>query len=90
MLLVACKPHGDTHSQRLLDRAEALKISRVAALAKGYDLERYQLQTFGQELSQDKEEWLFGYAQNPSPPPGGMFLVVVDRRTGKAEVYPGE
>jgi hypothetical protein len=87
-LPAACRE--GTHSDKAspVSRAAALEISREAATGSGYDLSKYKLDTFGKELSEDQREWLFGYICYPSP--GCHFLVVVDRKTGKATVYPGE
>ena len=74
-----------------MSRIAALEIGRKAAAASGYDLAKYKLDTFGNELTEDQSEWVFGYLCSPGPPPPGCnFLVVVDRTTGKATVYPGE
>ncbi|WP_157476208.1 hypothetical protein [Lysobacter sp. Root690] len=81
---------GSGPAEGLMTREQALPIARKAATAHGYDLERYSLDTFGNELSEDGGEWMFGFLCKPVPPPGCMFLVVVDRRTGIAEVFPGE
>ena len=90
-LLVACRPEPTAGSLGPLSRVAALEISRKAAVTSGYDLAKYKLDTFGNELSQDQSEWLFVYLCSPGPPPPGChFLVVVDRNTGKATVYPGE
>jgi hypothetical protein len=87
-LLAACRAETHADNASHASRAAALEISRKAATGSGYDLSKYKLDTFGRELSEDQREWLFGYICYPSP--GCHFLVVVDRKTGKATVYPGE
>ena len=87
-LLAACRPQSQARSTSTIGRTAALEISRKAAVAGGYDLAKYKLDTHGKELSEDEVEWLFGYICYPAP--GCHFLVVVDRKTGKATVYPGE
>lgn len=81
---------GSRQTESFLTREEGLAIARKAATAHGYGLERYSLDAFGRELSEDGGQWLFGFLCKPVPPPGCTFLVVVDRRTGIAEVFPGE
>ena len=88
VLLAACRAETHADNASYVSRAAALEISRKAATGNGYDLSKYKLDTFGKELSEDQREWLFGYICYPSP--GCHFLVVVDRKTGKATVYPGE
>ena len=68
----------------------AITISRATAERHGYDLRRYALDTFGDPAA-DKEKWLIAYGCLPAPPPPGCsFLVAVDRKTGSAELFPGE
>lgn len=81
---------GSGPAEGLMTREQGLAIARKAATAHGYDLERYSLDTFGLELSEDGGQWTFGFLCKPVPPPGCMFLVIVDRRTAVAEVFPGE
>ena len=89
--LAGCRSNVLVPQIELVERQEALNLSREAAISSGYDLSKYQLGTFGEELSKDKLQWLFHYLCSPFPPhPGCEFLVVVDRRTGKTEIYPGE
>jgi hypothetical protein len=77
------------HSQPI-SRAEGLRLAEFAARRNGYDLSRYKLDTFGNELSQDHTKWVFVYLLKPAPPPGGFFMVLINRRTGAAEISPGE
>lgn len=86
--VVASEVTGPT--ENLMTREQGLAIARKAATARGYDLGRYSLDTFGLELSEDGGQWMFGFLCKPIPPPGCSFLVIVDRRTGIAEVFPGE
>ena len=68
----------------------AIEISREAAQKNGYDLGKYRLDTFGDPAA-DKDKWLIAYLCGPEPPPPGCgFMVVVDRKTGSTEIYPGE
>jgi hypothetical protein len=70
----------------------ALEISREAAQKHGYDLGKYRLDTFGDPAA-DKDKWIVVYLCGPEPTPapsGCSFMVVVDRKTGNAETYPGE
>jgi len=89
--LAACRQDPPNAIVKSVSRTEAIEISRKAAVAKGYDLANYEIDTFGNELSTDGSEWLIGYMRIPGPAsPGGHFLVVVNRVTGKATVEPGE
>jgi hypothetical protein len=63
-------------------RAEALEVARQAAVGHGYDLDKYKLDAFGEELSEDKKSWVFVFLCKPVPPPGCYFMVTVDRATG--------
>jgi len=87
-LFAGWRPESHAGNTGAVSRTAALEISRKAAAASGYDLAKYKLDTFGRELSEDETEWLFGYICHPSP--GCHFLIVVDRKTGKATIYPGE
>ena len=90
-LLSACRPQPPASNAAPISRVAALEIGRKAAAASGYDLAIYKLDTFGKGVSEDQTEWVFGYLCSPGPPPPGCnFLVVVDRKTGQATVYPGE
>jgi hypothetical protein len=73
-----------------LSRDEALAVARKAAEAHGYDLARYELDTFPRSLSEDGSEWSFYYHCKPLPPPGCFFNVTVNRRTGASRVSKGE
>ena len=91
LLFSSCDSKSHASGAETVTQAKAIEISRKAAAASGYDLAKYKLDTFGNELSEDRSEWLIGYLCSPGPPPPGChFLVVVDRKTGKATVYPGE
>ena len=72
----------------LIGYERALEISRKAAMDHGYDLSKYKLDTFGNPGAEDGK-WLIVYLCAPTPPPGCSFMVVVDRKTGLTEVYPG-
>ena len=90
-VLAACRPETIASSPAPMSRAAALEISRKAATASGYDLAKFKLDTFSNELSEGQAEWRFGYLCSPGPPPPGChFSVVVDRTTGKATVHPGQ
>lgn len=89
-LFASCHSGADV-GEAALSRDAALEIGRKAAIAKGYNLSKYKLDTFGTERSKDQSEWLFVYLCDPGPPPPGChFLVAVDRKTGKATIHPGE
>lgn len=78
------------HEQTPVTYERAVEISRQAAKEHGYDLGKYRLDTFGDPAA-DKGKWLVAYLCGPEPPPPGCsFIVVVDRRTGDTEVYPGQ
>ena len=69
----------------------AVEISRDTAKKNGYNLEKYTLDTFGDPSGGGTDEWLIAYRCLPTPPPLGCgFLVVVDRKTGNAEIHKGE
>ncbi|AWV07764.1 hypothetical protein [Marilutibacter maris] len=75
----------------LLDRSQGLEISRTAARQYGYDQANYELDTFGDPVSDDGQTWRFLYRARPQDGGYGRhFLVVVDRRSHEAEVFPGE
>ncbi|BCT91387.1 hypothetical protein LYSHEL_04110 [Lysobacter helvus] len=75
----------------MIGERQALEISRNVAQAQGYDLARYQLDTFGDRGGGSDKEWLFVYVCKPVPsPPGCSFMVVVDRTSGKATIHPGQ
>ena len=82
---------SEVASDGLMARAQGLIRARELAKSEGLDLARYELDTFGTELTEDRGEWMFVFICKPVPPPPGcMFMVVVDRRTGKAQLFPGE
>ena len=73
-----------------ISESQALAISRDVAERHGYDLSRYELDTFGDRTGGSDKEWLFVYLCSPGPArPGCSFMVVVDRQTGSALVHPG-
>ena len=75
----------------LMSREQGLDRAREVAKEDGRDLARYELDTFGDELTEDRSEWMFVFQCKPMPaPPGCHFMVVVDRRTGDARLFPGE
>ena len=83
----AAPPSSSTH----VSRERALQLAQVAAKDHGYNLAKYELSTFGNEVDEGNNEWLFVYNCSPAPPPPGcFFMVAVNRSTGSAEVYPGE
>ena len=49
----------------------AVEISREVAQKKGYDLRRYELDTFGDPTGGGDKEWLIAYRCKPAPPPPG-------------------
>ena len=74
-----------------MSRERALQLAQVAAKGHGYNLAKYELSTFGNEVNEKNDEWLFVYNCSPGPiPPGCFFMVAVNRSTGSAEVSPGE
>jgi len=74
-----------------LSRQDALAIAEKEIKAQGIDLNRYKLSKFPQELSADRNEWMFHYQCTPDPiPPGCFFWVSVNRITGVAKYLPGE
>ncbi|RDY65442.1 hypothetical protein [Lysobacter soli] len=82
---------ANTPHDGLLAREQALARAREVAVTDGRDLERYELDTFGDELTEDRSEWVFVFRCKPAPaPPGCHFMVVVDRRTGESQLFPGE
>lgn len=91
LLVAATMAVGCTnHEQAPVTYERAVEISRHAARAHGYDLDKYRLDTLGHPAA-DKDKWLVAYLCGPEPPPPGCsFIVVVDRRTGDTEVYPGQ
>ena len=87
-LLATAAVAGQTkHS---LTRAAALKIAAKAAIAHGYDLSHFRLDTFGRGISPDGTEFWFVYLCKPVPPPGCQFMVTVNRSTGTTELIPGK
>ena len=75
----------------LIGKAQGLAIGRKAAIGQGFDLNRYALDTFGDQSGGGKTKWLFVYLCRPQPSaPGCSFMVVVDRRTGVATVLRGK
>jgi hypothetical protein len=68
LLLAACSREAPKNTEKVT-RDAAIKISRNAAAAHGYDLNKYQLSSFGSELAEDQSEWLIGYVCSPGPPP---------------------
>ena len=78
----------------LMTRERGLIIAREFAKSEGRDLTKYELDTFGHdfgsELTEDRAEWMFVFLCKPIGPPGCQFMVVVDRRTGKAQLIRGE
>jgi len=77
-------------AEGLISRDRALALAQRAAAQHGYDLDKYILSDFGEELTKEEKEWAFAYHCKPVPAPGCHFLVVVDRSTGEADVLPGE
>ena len=74
-----------------IPRDKALEIGKLAATKYGYDLTKYELETFGEELSTKNDAWMFVFMCKPTPaPPGCHFMVVVNRQSGVSEVFPGE
>lgn len=83
-------PATDTPRDGLMNREQGLARAREVAKSSGRDLARYELNTFGDELTEDRSEWVFIFQCKPIPPPPGChFMVVVDRRTGDARLFPG-
>jgi hypothetical protein len=75
--------------EKLVSKVEALAISRNAAVAKGYNMKQYRLDTFGNNAALGPSKWLFMYIRDPTGP-GDFFFVEVDRKSGTATVQPGE
>jgi len=81
----------NTPHDGLITREQGLARAREVAKSDGRDLARYELDTFGNELTADHSEWLFVFQCKPRPaPPGCHFMVVVDRRTGDTRLFPGQ
>ena len=73
-----------------MTREQGLVIARDVAKSKGLDLARYELDTFGDGLTEDRSEWIFVFHCKPVPAPRGcQFMVVVERRTGSGRLLPG-
>jgi hypothetical protein len=84
--LIGCSKTGTDP----LSYEQALEISRRVAREQGYDLAKYELDSFGDPAAVDGK-WIVVYNCAPSPPPPGChFMVVVDRQTGRAQLSPGE
>ena len=88
LLAVGCDPNSPTAST--IPRERALERAQRSATRHGYNLDKYTLSEFGEELSKDEREWVFAYECKPVPALGCHFLVVVDRSTGATRVIPGE
>ena len=93
LLLGACTDSGTSDAgkkpEALLGRDDALAIAREKAVAEGFDLAKYRLDTFGGVRNEAATEWSFVFLCAPVPPPGCYFSVAVDRRSGIATLYRG-
>ena len=78
-----------TQSEKLLSRAQALAIAEAEVRRQGFDLSKYVLSDFNRGLSEDGKKWSFLFLLGPAPPPGATLLVMVNRRTGAAELIRG-
>jgi hypothetical protein len=90
--LAGCtKPPSDSDSSASLTREQALAVAESYAKHAGHDLSKYQLDTFGRQLSEDEREWHFVFLCSPGPPPPDCgFSVLIDRETGSAKLWPGQ
>jgi hypothetical protein len=92
--LVACGNVEQTQASnevQPISREKALEIGKLAATKYGYDLTKYELDTFGEELSTKNDAWMFVFMCKPTPAPLDChFMVVVNRQSGVSEVFPGE
>lgn len=90
LIAVAISASCSRREERPVTYARALEISRAAAQKHGYDLDKYRLDTFGDPAA-GKDKWLIVYlCSGESPPPGCSYMVVIDRKSGASEVFPGE
>jgi hypothetical protein len=93
-----CSPVGSSTSTTAgsgagahrLTRDDAEFIARLAAEKQGYDLSKYELDRFSEHLSTDPSVFTLVFYCVPSPGPGCSFKVLVYRRTGAAQLIPGE
>lgn len=92
--LVACVDSGRADAGKkagaLLGHEDALAIARMKAVAEGFDLANYRLDTFAGVRDEAATEWSFVFLCAPRPSPGCYFSVAVDRRSGVATLFRGE
>ena len=73
---------------RTIPRDEVLGIASRAAVAEGYDLEKFAAPKV--PFDPEAEQWWLFFEGTVCPAPGNHFYVVVDGKTGKASVRHGE
>ena len=73
-----------------ISREKALELAQQSAMRHGYNLDKYMLSGFNEEISKEEKEWSFLYQCKPITVPGCHFLVIVDPSTGATRVIPGE
>ena len=90
-VLLGCSERATVRAEArggTIPRDEVLDIASRAAVAEGYDLEKFAAPkvTFDPEA----EQWWLFFEGIVEPRPGNYFHVVVEGKTGKASVRHGE
>ena len=73
-----------------LTKEQALGIATDFARGHGKHLEEYQLPRVTFDALQKQWEWSVLWHRNPSAPPGGYLWILVDDKTGNAELIPSQ
>jgi hypothetical protein len=73
-----------------LTQEEVIQIAKDTAKSDGYDLGKYNMTGCHYEFTRKDNTWTVFFELKPPTPPGGHFMVLVDDRTKKATLVPGE
>jgi hypothetical protein len=71
-----------------VDQDKAVSIAKELAQSSGRDLTKYAEPKC--ELDPDQNDWRLTFTGTEVPSPGNYFTVVVNAKTGKAVLIPGE
>jgi hypothetical protein len=71
-----------------VDQDKAVSIAKELAQSGGRDLTKYAEPKC--ELDPDQNDWRLTFTGTVVPSPGNYFTVVVNAKTGKAVLIPGE
>ena len=71
-----------------VDQDRAVSIAKELAQSSGRDLTKYEEPKC--ELDPDQNNWRLTFTGTVVPSPGNYFTVVVNAKTGKAVLIPGE